>query len=371
MARVDDAAADPASAPTDDLARLWEWFGRAQCHGDSPLHERICLAVSADRELLEMVRAAPPAAHMPLTLLGAVHYLLLEGLDHPLADVYAGRSDADPGPLFLELCRSHAEEVAALLASRHVQTNDCGRSAIIGTGLSWLASRMEGPFGLVDVGASAGINLLCDRYRIDYGPHGVTGPVDSPVEISCRVLGGHPPVAERLPALCSRVGIDRSPIDLTDSTDARWLLACVWPDTGRLERTAASIRLARQDPPTVLAGDATEALPGVLAGLPAGAVAVVVTTSAFGYLSREDRPRFVAVLEEESRRRPVAWLSSEGAGIVEALDDAAAVDDAPADCDVFGALVFEGGATHAQLLGFAHKHGAWLDWRQGSAPAGR
>ena len=187
------------SHPTDDLASLWEWFATTQCRGDSPLYERISLAVAGDRELLEMVRAAPAPAHMPLTLLGAVHYLLLAGLDHPLADVYAGRSHADPVALFLDLCRKHGDDLTAILATRRVQTNDCGRSAVIGPGLTWLAARLDRPLALIDVGASAGINLLCDRFLIDYGPHGMTGPAGSTVEIRCRVAAGHPPIAARLP----------------------------------------------------------------------------------------------------------------------------------------------------------------------------
>lgn len=186
------------SDQTDDFVHMWEWFS-THCHGYSPLYERISLAVAGDRDLLDAVRGAPPDAHLPPALLAAVHYLLLEGEDHPLADVYAARSDADPGPLFLDLCRTRREEVMALLATRRIQTNDCGRSALIAPGLTWAASRHPGPLALVDVGASAGLNLLLDQYRIDYGAHGVTGPPQSPVEIACRVRGG---VTRRLPVAC-------------------------------------------------------------------------------------------------------------------------------------------------------------------------
>ncbi|MGH9018854.1 MAG: DUF2332 domain-containing protein, partial [Acidimicrobiales bacterium] len=249
----------------DELAQLWSWFGETFCRDDSPLYGRITEAVAGDPEALELVRQAPPAAHLPLTLLAAVHYLILDGLDHPLAAVYAGRSDADPGPLFLDVCRTQRTALAALLARRHVQTNDCGRSAVIGLGLTWLAAGLDGPLALVDVGASAGINLLCDRYRLDYGAHGATGPADSPVVIDCQVLGGAPPVADRLPPLAIRMGLDQAPVDLTDPADARWLLACVWPDTGRRERTAASIELVRGAPPTIVTGDAVAGLPDLLA----------------------------------------------------------------------------------------------------------
>ena len=250
------------SSRTDDLARLWEWTSDQQFHGYSPLYERIALTVAGDQATLALVSSLPPNSHLPLALFAAVHYLLLDGLDHPLAEVYAGRSDADPAPLFIEVCRTHWDEIESVLATRHVQTNDCGRSALIGPGLTWLAARLPRPPALIDVGASAGLSLLCDRYRLDYGNHGVTGPEDSTVEVRCRVVGGDPPIAERLPVLDPRIGIDRSPLDLSAPADARWLLACFWPDTGRLERTAASIRLAQADLPQLVSGDANEVLPG-------------------------------------------------------------------------------------------------------------
>jgi hypothetical protein len=240
---------------------------------------------------------------------------------------------------------------------------------VIGPGLTWLASRLDGPFCLVDVGASAGINLLCDRYRLDYGSHGTTGPPGSPVEITCRIVAGDPPIAGLLPPLLRRVGIDRSPIDLSDPDDARWLLACVWPDTGRLERTKASIGLVRDDPPPMVAGNATDVLPGVLADLPARSTVVVITTSAFGYLGLEERPRFLTLLEAASRTRHLAWLSAEGAGIVDAFADA--VPPGHADSDVVGAMMFDDGQSSAHLLGFAQKHGVWIDWRAPSAGPSR
>jgi hypothetical protein len=207
------------------------------------------------------------------------------------------------------------------------------------------------------------LNLLCDRYRIDYGKHGATGPADSPVEIECRVVRGDPPIADRLPHLAARVGIDRSPVDLADPDDARWLLACVWPDTGRLERTAASIRLAQESLPRVIAGDANEITPEVLADLPDATVAIVVTTWAFGYLTVEARLRFVELLEAASHDRPVAWLSAEGAGTVEAFAGGWVPEHDETQADTLGAVIFDRGASREHLLGYVHQHGAWIDWR--------
>src|SRR5665213_4080293 len=108
------------SDPTEDFAQMWAWFS-THCEATSPLYARISAAVSEDREILAFVRAAPPAAHLPPALLAAVHYLVLQGIDHPIADVYAGRSEADPGPLFLDFFRTHRQEIGAILAVRHIQ----------------------------------------------------------------------------------------------------------------------------------------------------------------------------------------------------------------------------------------------------------
>lgn len=345
---------------TDDLASLWRWFADTQFRGYSPLYTRISEAVVEDREVLEVFAEAPAAAHLPLAPLGAVRYLLLDGLDHPLGDVYAGRSDADPGPLFIDLCRAERADLLALLETRRVQTNDCGRSALLGPALTWVAALLPGPYALVDVGTSAGINLLCDRYRMDYGAHGATGAADSPVRIACEVTGGAPPIADRLPSFAHRVGIDLSPIDLSDEADARWLLACVWPDTGRAERVAASIRLAQQHPPTLIAGRANEVLPGVLDDLPVDTTAIVTTTWAFGYFSLDERVGFDALLAEASRRRPIAWISAEGAGTVAALGT-----DDPDGPDALGAVSYDHGVATAHVLGRVHSHGHWLDWKAG------
>jgi len=357
-------SADVPSGTVDDFAHMWTWFA-THCHDTSPLYERISLAVAGDRALLEYLRTVPPAAQLPPALLAAVHYLVLDGADHALAAIYAGEVHEDPGPPFLNFWRAHRDAVDHILASRHIQTNDCGRSALIAPALTWVASRfdIDRPLALVDVGASAGLNLRCDRYRIDYGSFGATGPDDSPVRIVCKVVGGRPPIAPRLPPIVSRIGIDRSPVDLGDPDDVRWLLACVWPDSGRLERTAASIRLAQADPPRVLAADANEALPGVLAGLADGAVATVVTTWAFAYLAPGERQEFIGHLAAASHLRDIAWVSAEGPGTVEPLEAEVASHPDRAGSDVLGAVLFHAGVPQTRLLGFAQEHGGWIDWR--------
>lgn len=346
--------------PLDDLADLWRWFADGLMTGYCPLYDEIARSVASDRELLALQQSARPHAHLPTMLLAGAHYLLLGGLEHPLAEVYAGRSSAPAAPLFRQLCLEHSTALVEVLNARTVQTNEVGRSALLGPALTWAAGGE--PVQLVDVGCSAGLNMLCDRYRLDYGTHGVTGPGDSPVRIACRVVAGSPPIAPSLPVIAGRVGIDLDPPDLTDPDDARWLLACVWPGTGRFQRAARAIELGRADPPPVLQGDAVETLPGVLAGLGEGRV-VVVNSWSYAYFSVEQRQSYVDLLADVGRSRPLVWLNMEGPGVVE-LSAPEIPSAGSAESDVLSGVTFGAGAPpRAEVLAFVQSHGASVSWR--------
>src|SRR5689334_13813204 len=174
-----------ATQPSSELGQIWDWFADTSCRGYSPQYDRICRAAARDEEVLDLVRAAPEEAHIPNVLLAAVHFLLLNGLDDPLAAVYAGTSEADPWPLFREICFDHRVEIGALMETRRTNTNECGRSAVIGPALTWVAGKLGSPLTVCDVGTSAGLNLGCDRYLLDYGATGTTGPTSSAVRIEC------------------------------------------------------------------------------------------------------------------------------------------------------------------------------------------
>jgi hypothetical protein len=239
---------------------------------------------------------------------------------------------------------------------------------VLGPGLTWIAGERPGDLALLDVGASAGLNLIGDRYRLDYGDYGATGSVDSPVHVDCRVTGGRPPIASRLPAFFWRVGLDREPVDLADADDARWLLACVWPDTGRLDRTAASIRLAQELPPPVRRGDALTGLPRLFDELDdraPTATAVVMNSWSFSYFSLEEREAYLALLSNASRRRPIAWLVADD-GVTVAEVPSLGHDTVRGEHSLGAVLFDEGRLTAGQLLASVQQHGAWIDWREGA-----
>jgi hypothetical protein len=346
----------------DALADLWRLFATGAVEGTSPYYEAIAAAVPEDPEILDLILAAPPVGHLPPALLAAVHDLVLLGRLPELAECYDGRSGADPVPLFAAACRDHRDEILDRLARRRVQTNEVRRSALLVPGLAWAAAGHGAPLDLVDVGCSAGLNLGLDRYRFDYGAAGSTGPPDAALSLACRLEGGDPPLPDRVPELARRTGIDLNPPDVGDPEDVRWLLACTWPGTGRLEHTRRALELAALDPPAVLAGDALDLLPGVLADGPGDVPAVVVTTWAFSYFPPEARPVFIDQLAAEGRRRPVVWLACDVAGAVELDGDPPAAEGLPGPADLMTAVTFGPDGARARVLAQVQSHGEWLAW---------
>jgi Uncharacterized protein conserved in bacteria (DUF2332) len=113
---------------TDDLSRRIERFAWRECHV-SPLYERLSLGIADDPELLATAAQAKSGQPVPNLFLGAVHFLLLGGVQHPIAHFYpsippTATSSADPYPSFRAFCLQYRHDILELISSRLVQTNE-------------------------------------------------------------------------------------------------------------------------------------------------------------------------------------------------------------------------------------------------------
>jgi len=117
--------------------------------------------------------------------------------------------------------------------------------AALAFGLAAVGEAAGRPLGLVELGASAGLLLLVDRYRIEFAGFGSVGDPRSPVRLASTLRGpARPALPARLPAIASRVGIDLAPVDARDEPATRWLLACVLAD--RLDRIEAQLKASEK-----------------------------------------------------------------------------------------------------------------------------
>src|SRR5690606_1800740 len=137
-------------------------------------------------------------------------------------------------------------EVAERLTAG-VQTNEVGRSAALAGGFAEVQARTGLPLRVLELGASAGLNLRFDRYAYDTG-HVVAGDPTSPVRFE-RVWEGSPPPLPARFEVAERRGCDRDPIDPTSDEGRLTLRSYVWADQlDRLARLDAALRVAQDVP---------------------------------------------------------------------------------------------------------------------------
>ena len=323
---------------SDEIRRRYRRFADVECKGYSDLYG-LALAVAEDDGIVAFIAGMPDV--QPNLFFASVH--LLAGTDG------MPRTGAELR-LFIT---QHAHAVSEVMRSRRTQTNEVGRCAVL------LPALPPGPLALVEVGASAGLCLLLDRFHYELGTTRVGDP-SSPVRVCCRV-NGPVPLPTALPEVVWRCGLDLNPIDVRDDDAVRWLLACVWPDHHeRRQRLDAAIEVARAYPPAVKAGDLVDDLPAVLAQAPDHAQLVVFHSAVLTYVSPERRRSFADTLAETSRRRDVVWLSNEAPGVVPEMTALA-----PKESEgrfLLGRTRFTNSRRQDELLALAHPHGAEMTW---------
>jgi hypothetical protein len=320
-----------ASAPISDM---YEWFA-AEAEPSSPAWARVCRQVASTPSLVAVLDSLPGAARQPNLFLGAIKYL-----GGPL----------DAGPELPRWVARRWPQIERLATTRFTQTNEVGRCAVIAPVLASLPQ----PIALVEVGMSAGLGLFPDlygyRWHLDDGRIATAGTDDGPV-VECTVTGSGLPLV--VPRIAWRAGIDRNPLDPDDPDDVSWLRALVWPgEEAREQRLASALRTVAGREVLTVAGDVTDALPGVVAAAPAGATVVVLHSATLAYLSRDQRERHLRLLAELG----VHWVTNEGIKVVPAVREALppGFEDDPRPCFVL--------ALDGRPLARVGSHGQWLDW---------
>jgi hypothetical protein len=162
-----------------------------------------------------------------------------------------------------------------------------------------------------------------------------------------------------LPTVSSRVGIDRSPVDLTDPEQARWLLACVWPDQAdRFRRLAAAIEIASSNPVAVQRADAVEAVRAVVAAQAEIAHPVVVNSWVLSYLPERRRRDYVAELDAAGQTCDLTWIAAEAPALCAGLPYPAHLQDVHRTVVLL--VRWRRGVRTVVHVATAHPHGYWM-----------
>ena len=341
-----------------DVREAIAWQANHADKADAPITGRIVRAelaiLDTPTELARRMNGWPGLTledAMPLRVAGGLHWLHLSGAEDRLAPIYAG-----------EVCDQAAvDEIVAAVAiawdaklapwlDHPPQTNEAGRSSSVVAGLLWLSQRLGPRFEMNEIGASAGVNTMMERYRYDLGGVEV-GPADSPMRLKPEWRGAPPPAG--IVEIVAIRGCDVAPVDLADPAEALRLKAYVWPDAQeRMGRIEAAAQLAAASPPALErldAGDFVEAR--LMAPQEPGVTRVLYHSVMWQYLPEATRRAITVAMEQAGAQatgeKPLAWVRLETNR--ETFRHELSVRYWP-----------DGEAP--LILSVAHPHGAWIAW---------
>jgi len=335
----------------------WDFFAQDALKSGSVLYSRLAAGIGKDEELKTLAARAKIGQPHANLILAAVHFLFLRGADDPLKRFYpsvggtASPDGEDPFPGFKALVRKHLAQIQPLIETRVTNTNEVGRSAVLHPAFAVAAKAAAGaPMSLIEIGPSAGLNLIWDKYGLRYRRDGVAVAVinqAAPLVIECEARGDTIPPVCSVPPVASRVGLELNPADLSNADDRDWLRALIWPDqVSRLERLDRAVALFAEEKPPIRAGDALALLPDALAAVPRDAVPVVYHTIAVYQFSREMREALESILTIAGLRRPVLRVSFEFDG----------------QLYILSLIRYADGTREETRLASCHPHGTWIEW---------
>jgi hypothetical protein len=334
----------------------WTFFASDAKQTGSLLYSRLAQGIGEDDELKMLAARARPGQPHANMILGAVHFLLLRGTEHPLQRFYASVGgatavqDEDPFPDFRDFVLRHRAKLEPLIATRVTNTNEIGRSALLHPGFRTIAAQVKAPLALIEIGPSAGLNMIWDSYGVNYRKDGEIVATVNPkaaLVIEAELKGERLPPTSAAPEVGGRLGLELNPVNLDNADDRDWLRALVWPDQGaRRKRLDSAIALFMAHQPPIRAGDALALLPDALAAVPRGHVTCVYHTIAVYQFSRDMKQALEDILTVAGLWRPVWRLSFEYDG----------------ELYILSAMRYEDGVRHVQKLASCHPHGTWLEW---------
>ena len=245
----------------------------------------------------------------------------------------------------------HRDELARLIESRVTNTNEVGRTAVLHPGFRAVAAEAGAPLNLIEIGPSAGLNMIWDRYGVRYSRDGAVAASiapDAPLVIDANLRGARLPPTGPAPQIAARIGLELNPNDLADPENRDWLRALVWPEhTARLKRLEAAMALLAETPPDIRHGDALAGLLPTIRTIPESQPVCVYHTITVYQFSRAMRQTLDDLMTVAGLRRPVWRLGFE-------------MEPDRRYCLTLSR--HHDGTVERRRLAEAHPHGVWLDW---------
>ncbi|PKR76768.1 DUF2332 domain-containing protein [Halalkalibacillus sediminis] len=336
----------------NNLANRFQRFAVDEAVGSCELYKELSFQIAEDEEILEMCTYAQKGQPAPNLLFGAVHYLQLKGNSHGLKEFYQSLVDnpqppKEAFPYFKDFCQKHRNEIISLLETKLVQTNEVRRCAYLYPAFCYIHEKVKRPLALIEIGTSAGLQLLFDHYQYSYETEEVFGDRKSDVFVTSEVRSEQPPfLYDTPPPVSYRFGLDLHINDLSDPEDELWLKALIWPDhSHRRDLFENASEYVKSNPLNLIEGDGVALLPGIVEQIPQESVICVFHTHVANQIPDEGKAQLVQTIDYIGEKRDIFHLYNN-------------MYDAELHLDYI-----VGGDKTTETIGQTNGHGRWFEWR--------
>lgn len=334
------------------LSLRFKNFSNIECKGSSELYEFLSLKVSEDDEMLELCFEAKSGQPVPNLLFGAIHYLLLKGKEHQLKRYYPNltnpprKVEDETFFYFKDFCNVHREEIIPILKGKLVQTNEVRRCAYLYPIFSLIYNKVKKPLSLIEIGTSAGLQLLWDKYSYSYGTEEIYGDKNSSVHITSEVKGDNTPlILRKSPPVLSKIGIDLHVSDLRNYEDYLWLKSLIWPEhQERLELFENAAKCYKENPVELIEGDGVTLLKDVVERLPKATAICVFHTHVANQIPEDLKYELLEKIKEIGSKKDTFHLYNN-------------MWDRKLHLDYF-----IDGVEYNETVGDTDGHGRWFEW---------
>lgn len=334
-----------------NLSSKFKTFGQFECRGSSYLYEFLSNKIADDEELLVLASEARDGQPVPNLFFGTIHYLLLKGKEHELKKFYPSLVE-DPGnpheafQSFKDFCRLNSLEIKEILKTKIVQTNEVRRCAYLFPVFAYIFQQAQKPLDLIEIGTSAGLQLLWDKYSYSYGTGKTYGNSNADVHLTSEIRGSNVPVfPEEMPPVASRTGVDLHINDLNNQEDFLWLNSLIWPE--HLERRTLfeqAAKCVKENPVRLIEGDGVKLLPALIEGIPEEHSICVFHTHVANQMPAEGKEKLLAAIKACGQNRDIFHIYNN-------------IQDRNLHLDYY-----LGSNEFKKMVGQTEGHGKWFTW---------
>ena len=342
----------------EKVQERFKLFAEQECKSSSEFYYDLSLKISKDDELSRMSSYASYGQPIPNIFFGAVHYLVLKNKNCQLASYYPSitkslKNPALPFDVFKDFCLNNESQIIELISTRIVQTNVVNRCSYLTPILSELINKGQKNACIMDIGASAGLNLNFDLY--EYWTNGQKIFGDSSVKIEFETKDSA--IIPILPINYSvrKIGIDQHLINPQNEDEKRWLNALIWSDhLERFNSMEKALELRQNGGIEMFQASTVPQFEEIINGQRNDETLIVYATHTLYQFSQESRQDFFTMLDRIGKKRDFHFLSVESTRYLQEKYDSSQT--------VIELTSYASGMKNEEIIAETNGHGNWVRW---------